>query len=209
MANLGTLKSRVATRLKDPNYQAVSEAEVTNVINDAIAFWAKRKFWFNDVSQNVTLVAGDPVLPSLSTDLEFIYDTAGIVINYASTRYRVNKVSVDEYDAMNVEGQGIPFAFTYRNGQYVLYYYPDAAYTAIVRGIKAYTALANDNDTNDFTTEAESLIMYEALSRAYAEFRQDEKMETYYSARAQNEYTNLKRKTRTLAGSGRNQVECM
>lgn len=209
MANLGTLKTRVATRLKDPTYSAVSEAEVTNVINDAIAFWAKRKFWFNDVSQNVTLVADDPVLPALTTDLEYIYDTAGIVINYASTRYQVNKVSSDEYDGMNTEGQGIPFAYTYRNGQYVLYYYPDAAYTAVVRGAKKYAALVNDSKTNDFIDEAESLIMYEALARAYAEFRQDDKMEAYYSARANNEYSNLKRKTRLLAGSGTNQVECI
>ena len=197
MATLGTLKTRVSARLKDPQNTSVSSAEVTNVINDAIAFWAKRKFWFNDVSQNVTLTENSPTLPTLSTPLEEIYQTNGIVINYGNNRWPLTKVTGDKYDELNVEGQGIPYCFTYRNGGYELYYYPDQAYTAVVRGIKAYEDLTGDDDTNDFTDEASDLIMYESLARAYAEFRQDDKMEAYYSARAESEYQNLKRNTRS------------
>ena len=207
MATFGEIQTRVSTRLKDPNNVDISASDVAAIVNDAIEYWSEEHFWFNEFEETVTLVQDDPNLPALTVTPIRIFKEDGIVINYASTRWPVSKVSSQEYDDMNVQGRGIPFAFTYRDGGYELYWYPDAAYSAVVRGIKAYTALSDSTDTNDFTDNAAVLIMYEALSRAYAEFRQDEKMETYYSARAENEAKKLKRRTRKNIASGRVAVE--
>lgn len=207
MTTLGTLVTRVSARLKDPSFTAVTRAEVVAVINDAITFYADDRFAFNEFEETVPLTAGNPLLTLVTNiDPERIYNTNGIVINYASNRWPLNKISSEEYDALNVQGRGIPFAWTWRNGKYEVYYYPDAAYSAVVRGLKSYPPLALDADTNDFTDSADNLIMYESLSRLYAEFRQDDKMEAYYTGKAASEYRNLQKKKRNLVGTGRIQV---
>ena len=211
MATFGTLITKASTRLKDANNTAVSRPDVAATINDAISHWSDERFWFNEFQETVTLVQNDPILPALSVTPLFLFDQGGIVIDYAQTRWPTRKVSSDEYDRMNVEGRGIPFAWTYRDGQYELYWYPDAAYSTIVRGVKAYTPFATDgsqdSQSNDFTNEAADLILYETLSRLFGEFRQDPKMEEYYANRALNEKAMLKTRTRRLVGTGRIQVE--
>lgn len=215
MATFGELQTKASTRLKDANNTAVSSADVADVINDAIQHWSKKRFWFNEFKEDVTLAVGDPVLPALPNNVTplYLFQENGLVINYASTRWPLAKVSPAEYDDLNAEGKGLPFAWTQRGDGLAieLYWYPDVAYTAVARGVKAYDRFAtngNENNlTNDFTVEAPDLILYEALSRLYGEFRQDPKMEEYYSNRAVNEYKNLNGQTRRNKATGRIQVQ--
>ena len=203
MATFGELQSKVSTRLKDPSNTSVSVSDVAATINEAIQFWSRERFWFDEFEESVALVQDDPDLPALSVTPKYLFETNGIVIDYASTRWPVRKISSIEYDEMNAEGRGIPFAWTFRNNGYELYWYPDAAYTAIVRGVKAYADLVDSSDTNDFTTNTPDLVMYEALSRLFGEFLQDPNMESYYSARTQNEFKSIKNQTRRGNASGR------
>lgn len=204
MATFAALQNKVSTRLKDPNNEDISAADVATIINDAVAHWSKKLFWFNEFEETVTLTVNDPALPLVTnTNPVEIFKHGGIVINYAQTRWPLRKVSSEEYDAMNVQGKGIPFVWTYRNDGYQLYWYPDQEYSTIVRGLKSYAALSGSSDMNDFTEEAPDLIIYEALSRLYAEFRQDEKMEAYYSGRAQDQYALLRKETNRRKATGR------
>lgn len=204
MATFAEMQAKVSTRLKDPTNTATTTASVADVINDAIAYWSRKRFDFNEFQEVVTLTANDPTVTLVTnTDPQYILNEDGMVIDYAQTRWPLKKVSSAEYDAMNVEGRGIPFAWTQRNNGFEVYWYPDAAYSLTVRGIKSYPRLADQSTaTNDFLTEAPDLILYEALSRAYAEFRQDPKMEEYYSNRATNEYQSHKQKTRRNKATG-------
>lgn len=213
MATFGELQVKASARLKDVNNTAVSASDVADVINDAIAQWKLKRFWFNEFEETVTLVQNDPILPALPNGvipLE-IFQEDGIVINYAQSRWPVRKISGSEYDDMNVQGRGIPYAFTQRDDEVELYWYPDAAYSAVVRGLKDYTRFATNgtqnNLSNDFTINAPDLILYETLARLFGEFRQDTKMENYYAARATNQYWNLQRRTRKALKTGRMRVE--
>ena len=204
MATFAALQSRVSTRLKDPNNEDVSAADVATVINDAIQHWSKKQFWFNEFKEDVTLTVNDPALVLVTNTAPVeVFKAGGMVINYAQTRWPLRKVSSENYDAMNVQGKGLPFAWAYRNDGYEVYWYPDQAYTVTVRGLKSYAALSGSSDMNDFTENALDLIVYEALSRAYAEFRQDDKMEGYYSGRAKNEYMTLRNETNRRRATGR------
>lgn len=207
MATFGGLATKASTRLKDADNTAVSASDVRDVINDAIQHWSKDRFWFNEFEETVTLTQDNPVLTLTTNTPLYLFQTDGVVIDFAQTRWLLKKVSSAEYDRMNTEGRGLPFAWTERNNQFEVYWYPDTDYTAIVRGIKAYARFATDGsaDTseNDFTTQAADLILYEALSRLFGEFRQDEKMEAYYQARTRNEYQSLKAQTRRDKATGR------
>lgn len=211
MATLGQLRVKASTRLKDANNTSVSTQDVATIINDAIAYWSREKFWFNEFEETVQLVQNDPVLPALTVTPLYLFKKDGIVINYASTRWLTRPVSGAQYDEMNVQGRGIPFCYTQRNGQFELYWYPDSNYDAVVRGLKYYEPFAvdgsDDGESDDFTENAPDLILYETLARLFGEFRQDPKMEDYYSNRAKNEYWGLQKRTRRLKSTGRIEVE--
>lgn len=211
MATFGQIQTKVSTRLKDANNTAVSAPDVAAVVNDAIEHWSKKRFWFNEFEEEVTLTVNDPALVLVTNTPLYLFQEDGVVINYSQTRWPLKKVSPSEYDRANTQGRGLPFIWTQRNNGYEVYWYPDVAYTAVVRGVKAYPEFATDgkenSQSNDFTTQASNLIMYEALSRLYAEFRQDDKMEAYYSARVRNEYQSLKAQTRREKSTGRLQVQ--
>lgn len=208
MATFAALQARVSSRLKDPSNVDISAADVAAIINDALRHWAKHRFWFNTFEETVILThngnANDRFFVlSANADPENIFKEDGMVIDYAQTRWPLEKVSPAVYDTLNTEGRGIPYAWTYRNGGYELYWYPDQAYSLVVRGLKRYSDLSAGADTNDFTDHASDLLMYEALSRLYAEFRQDDKMEAYYSGRAQDQYMTLRKETNRKNATGR------
>lgn len=204
MSTFVELKVEVARLLKDPNNQAVSAADIGAAINAAIRKWKKKKFWFNSFDEDVTLSVNDPVLPAPSgITIQRLFKTNGVVINYASSRWLVEKVSPQQYDAMNCQGKGIPFAYTYRDEGHELYYYPDAAYTARLRGLKDYDDLVDDADANDFTEDGEDIVLFEAAARCYAFYRQDEKMATYYENRTQDVKREFFAETNARLGTGR------
>jgi len=206
MATFEAIQQRVSSRLKDANNVDVSVSDVSATINDAIRYWSKRRFIFNTFRETVDLNPGDATVPALSiTPLE-VFETDGMVIDYANQKWPLKKISSEEYDDMDSQGRGTPFVWVYRNNSYEVYWLPDQDYTVVVRGIKKYDNLVNNVDTNDFTDNAEDLIIYEALARLMAEFRQDEKMEAYYSARAKDEYKNHKREVNKQIGTGRLQI---
>jgi len=203
MATFGELKTKIANRLKDPSNIAVTDSQLGDVINESIQFWSKRRYWFNEFEETKALVSNDPVIPALTTTPLYIFKDGGMTINYASTRWPLTKISPSEYDDINDQGRGIPFAYTFRNDQYEVYYYPEQTFNLVVRGVEKYADLSASGNSNDFTINAPDLILYEALSRTYAEFRQDEKMESYYQARALNEHKAITARTSRNNSSGR------
>jgi hypothetical protein len=184
----GTLQSRVAAVLIDPNSTAVSLSNVGQAINDAIQFWKQRKFQFNQRLVKLTLDVQDPYVlgygnsnpaypsaPVLPSD--FLYEDAenGFVIPYNNISYQIKKVPPHQYDRNNnYTAYGIPFIYTYRNGNYELYFYPNLAYTLNVYYIADYQYLVNSTDTNDWTNYADKLIEYDAIARLLADLRLDE-----------------------------------
>lgn len=195
MPTLSQMSSTISKKLVDDSNVAVTSAQIKTAINEAITYWKRRALWFNEFEETITLTAENPAF-SLSTNTPlYIFPKGGVAIDYSDQRYPLTKVSTSYYDRINAEFTGLPFLWTYRNDGFEVYYYPDQAYSVIVRGIKDYTAFATNGDddaeTNDWLTEAELVIQYWALSRLHGEFRQDEKMESYYTARAENEYENL------------------
>lgn len=207
MPTFAELKTAVSKRLLDANNTAVSSADVGDSINAAIRYWKQRTFWFNQKNQTVTLNIDNPIIPNFPIDFLYEIPEGGFVIDYSQTRWPLTKVDNATYENANVEGKGLPYLITFREGTWQVYWYPDQEYSLIIRYIKDYNDLVGDNDVNDFTTFADRLIMYDALSRLNAEFRQDEKMESYYSARAGNEYKNLNQRSNKVYGTGTMQIE--
>lgn len=204
MATFGDIQLAVSKRLLDPSNQAVSLSDVASSINDAIRYWKFRRFWFNEVYDSVTLtyqvgtipMTGDILVPSLQDD--------GFAIEYSSIRYPLAKVNQQDYDAVFEEnGYGLPYLYARVGQDFEVYPLPDRAYTLKRHYLKEYAPLVIPADTNDFTDFADRLIMLWSCANLTAEFRQDDKMETYYRSAAKDEYNQLGVMTRKSNSSGR------
>lgn len=220
MPTFAQLKTIVSRKLIDPNNTAISASDVGQAINDAIRFWRYRRFWFNESSTTLTMDINDPFVlgygntnssyplaPVLPSDFLEELPKDGFVIQYSNLSYTMNKVHPREYDNQNVRGQGLPYCYTWRNGNYEFYWYPNLAYTLSVYYFKNYVDLVSDNDNNDFTNLADQLVIYEALSRLSGEDRQDLEMNNSYAAKADREYSNLERRTFKKTASGKLSVD--
>lgn len=224
-----TIQTRVAARLIDPNSVAVSVSQVQQAINDAVFFWKSRKFFFNQKLAQLTMdtsAASDgsapsdpyvlgfgntnalyphaPVLPS-----DFLYEDEdnGFVIPYSNLKYTMVKKPPREFDAVNVSGVGLPYMYTYRNGNYEFYFLPNIAYTLNVYYRNDYAPLVNAGDNNDFTNFAGKLIEYDAVGRLLADLRLDDDRADRFFARAQQEYVNLKSRSSKQNATGQMSVE--
>jgi len=192
MATFGQMQTYVSARLLDPNNTAVPATSVADAINDALRYWKIRRMWFNTASQDLTLTQGNPLIPLPVDFLVELPMNDGFVIAYGDMRWPLIKKNPREYDDVYlVNGLGLPRIYTVKAGDYFCYFIPDQNYTIRVYYLKEYADLGNTSDTNDFTINAERLLELWALANLSAELRQDDKMEAYYRAAAQDEYKNL------------------
>ena len=154
----------------------------------------------------MTLVTDNPEVTNFPTDYQKPLE-GFCSIFYSQQYWKVTKVLPSIYDAENIQGKGIPYIITERAGKWYVYFIPDQDYTMQLYYLKDYAALQDDSDTNDFTEEAPALMRYDALSRLYGELKQDEKMEAYYTARAQAEFDVLKQQTQSRQRTGYLEIE--
>lgn len=203
MPTFAELKSKVSSRLLDKNNTAVSAAEVGTALNDAISYWKWKPFWFNEKEDSISLVSGTEEVTNFPTDFLTPAPTAPFVIRYGQVNWDVRLVTQIEYDGQFTEnGSGLPYIIAPRNDSWYVFFIPDQNYTMKVRYFQDYTDLSADDDTNDFTTYADQLILYDALSRLQAELRQGSEMETYYTARMKDEYQHLINQSNQRRGTG-------
>lgn len=205
MANFGEMTTYVSKRLIDPTNTAVDKSDVQGAINDAIAYWKFRRFWFNEVSDTAVLTSQDPSFPYPDNFLVPSVDDDGFAIEYGNVRYPMVKQTMQVYDALFLaNGYGLPKWYArIGNERYKCYPIPDRDYTVHRHYLKNYAALTNDSDTNDFTDNASRLINLWALGNLITELRQDNDSGNYYRAATQDEYRNLRVLTDKMNGSGK------
>lgn len=203
MATFAQIKAKISGRLLDPNNTAVSSADVASSINDAIRYWKSTEFWFNSAVSQQTMTAQDGTIPLPSDFFVPATQTGAFSVEYSEQRYILRKVSKLEYNATWMgNGYGIPQIYARIGQDYECYPLPDRAYTVNVYYLKDYDDLVNDGDTNDFTNNADRLITLWATANLISEFRQDEKMESYFRNAAVNEADQLATVSRAENASG-------
>jgi hypothetical protein len=209
------LNQTISKRLIDVNNTAISSADVGTAINDAIVFWKQKPFWFNQKTASVVMDINDPFImangvinskyplaPQLPSDFLWEEPENGFVIQYNQLSYSMKKKHPREYDAVNVQGNGLPRIYTWRDGNYEFYFYPNLAYTMNIYYYKEYAALVQPGDTNDFLTYADKLIEYDAIGRLLSDIRLDDDRAERFMKRAEAEYSNLKMRSRKQAATG-------
>lgn len=157
MTTYATMRSRI----EDEIYDATITTQVNSAILDAIKFYERKPFWFNQTtiswptvaSQELYGVADDADIPNVITFLEPIKLTAG------SYQHDVDAVP-HEWITRRQNGTTTaqPYAYSYFNLNVRLYPIPDQVYTVTAYVHYKLTALSADADTNAWTVDAEELI---------------------------------------------------
>jgi len=203
MATFGALQTAVSKRLLDASNTAVSASDVASAINETIAYWKFRRFWFNEIQDQVTLTAQDAVIPYTGDILVWNSENGSANIEYSNMRYQLTKINQQEYNNLWLgNGYGIPQYYARVGQDYVMYPLPDRNYTLNRTYLKEYDALVDASDTNDFTNYAERLVRLWTVADLIAEFRQDEKMESYFRNSANDAYRQLSVMSDKSDGSG-------
>jgi hypothetical protein len=203
MATFGELKTEIAAKLTDGDLQYPTTSQIGDTINSIIKRYDNKHFWFSEADEEITLNVNDPIVPDIPEDFKNEVNPGGLVIVYNQLRYPLAKIKPDIYDTYNVEGQGLPYCYTYRNGLYLLYFYPDQAYTLFLNYRKSYALLVGDDDENDFTIYTDRMIVYACLAEIYATYKRDPDMAVFYKGLAKEEFEEVMSETyeRTASGS--------
>lgn len=192
MATFSELQTKVSRRLLDANNTAVSSEDVADAINDSVRYWKYRRFWFNQGSMSETVTAQSAIIPLPSDFLVPVIQDAGFYIEYSELRYVLRKLDIEPYtEAWQGNGFGIPRSYVRIDNRYEMYPIPDRDYTIKGQYLKEYPPLVNDTDTNDFTDNADRLLVLWTCANLSGELRQDEKMEAYFRAAADDYFRQL------------------
>lgn len=193
MATLATLRTRILAKIEDGDIQNPTSAQVTDQINSTISYYSTKEFWFNEASATLTATVNNPLLSTgFPTDFKQLREPNALVLLDDQVRYNLRHVTPYEFDNVNVEGQGLPLMYTYRDGNIYLYFYPDQAYTVYLHYTKSYEALSTDGSSNDFTNYCERLVEYRTLADLLRDYRSDYERAAVYEKIADNEYQTIK-----------------
>jgi len=202
MATLSQIRSRVSRKIQDPDNNGVSAAVVDDEINRSVRYYENERFWFNDKQSNITLTSGSQAVPSIPSDVISELQVNGLTLIDDQVKIDLIKLPPDEFVERDDDQTGRPYYYTYRNGEYLLLPTPNEAYTLQFRYLKKYDDLSGDSDTNDFTDNAEDLIMLHTVKNIIAEDKQDPQLAGYYEGLEMSELKALRERSGNRNGSG-------
>ena len=174
MTTFGTMRDRIADELDRADLTSQIERE----IRSAVAFYEKKRFWFNEqridfptvASQEWYTSSDDSAIPNLLT-----LDIAKIAIG-ATNKYELELAPYAELEFASDGGEadeGQPTSLAYFQKQVRLYPIPDASYSVVMSGIFSLGDLSASADTNAWMTDGEALIRQRVRAMIYSNVIRD------------------------------------
>lgn len=203
MATLGQIRNRVGRKVQNPDFTGVLSASVVEEeINRSIRFYQNYRFYFNEARSTITLTADSNVVPSIPSDLlSPLYVNALMVID-DDIKVTLQKLSPTDFFNIDNEQTGRPEYYTYRDNQFLLIPVPEQNYELEFRYLKSYADLSGDSDSNDFTENAEDLIMIHTVKNIYAEDKQDPASASAYQTLEDQELSSLMTRSNDYNSTG-------
>lgn len=187
MATLGDLKTRIKTEMVRTDLDDELASTLALHIQRACEFFADERFWFNAYIGSLSTIPG-----SRTVDVPVSIRRVDRV-SIPSLLVEVREVLLTEFP--DFIASSIPQVYAYDNDALIMYPTPDQAYSLRLVGTKQIDAPVNDSDSNEWTNEAQDLIVARAKMTLYRDqFRDLEGVEIAKSA-TQEELTRLKRET--------------
>ena len=171
-------------------------AEIRREINNAIAFYGNKSFWFNEASMaQITTVQGQRYYP-LPANFASVLDVLSTLGNYTYRLEARTEQYLDQIDWGNNFWSGYPTDYSLWNGQIRLFPPPQGGLPVTVKGtvILAPTPLTNDTDNNAWLSSAEELIRTRAARQIYGRYIRDPEQYALYTQLEKEALSNLHEK---------------
>lgn len=200
MGTLAELKSRIALELTRTDLTA----QIANAVNDAIKFYGRERFWFNQ-SRNLTFntvpgqqaygAAANAAIPGLIKIDQICVGTE---------KYPLDRYSAPDFEVLTGghTANGKPCAFTYTDQEILLWPVPNDAY--VMRLYAFYKLpLLTDDEANAWTDDAEELIRSHAKQLLYLDPLEDDSGAARMQVKLTALLDGLRAETSARMGTGR------
>ncbi len=156
MSTFAQVKARVLAEIKRPGMTTEANAHVLR----AIEYYANRRTWKNEGTNQITLTA-NTATKAIPSGLR---DVSRVAVIVAGRDYELLKITRELMaDRQGADtGAGQPIEFSWEDTVFKFWPIPDAAYVVNVTGLYDDTALSADSDTNSWTTIGEDLVVARA-----------------------------------------------
>ncbi len=180
---------------------------ISNLVLDAIAFYAPERFWFN-LTDDTTFSLSSSQATYTSADSSMIprfreIDRFEVTIS-TNDKQALDKKSynwIKDYNQTNANSQPNYWAYW---GETLHVNLPDGGYEARLSGLVDLASLSVSTDVNAWTQrgKGKDLIKHHAKGLLYSEYLRDDVNAGRAIARAGQELTALKLRTSRLLGTG-------
>lgn len=155
-----TMIERIENEIDDDDLRD----EIKSAIQSAIAHYSRKRFFFNQVQFDFTMVADDEFFDSTDdSEIPNILAIDSMYITSGGIRYPLNPLSnsiIDDAQDGQVKARPENWAYVRKNIR--VYPISDGSYTATVEAWSRLGALVEDDDTNAWMTDGEELIRQRA-----------------------------------------------
>ena len=157
MTTFAILKARIADEIARTDLTANI---ITSVVS-AVAFYERRRFYFNEATTTFSTVSGqDYYSSSDNAAIATLIEIDSLLVTESGTKSPVIATDFQFIADQNNSSSatGAPQFYCYYKRNIRLSPFPDAVYTMTMAYVARLTALSADADTNAWTTDAEELI---------------------------------------------------
>lgn len=202
---LGDLKTRIADELA----RADLASQIALAITDAIDEACTHRFWFMEV-RGLSLPLSASTAQYTSEDIAGLIEIDRLALIVNGQRRTLRPSNDDTLDRWNdgTAPSGEPYAYSRYGDTLTLYPTPRATYTVLIDGLSRGLSLANDTDSNVWTTTGERYIRALAKRNVLADVIHDDSAAMTQDAlakRYREEYqaqTHARTATDTMAYNG-------
>jgi len=201
---LAAMKARIADELARSDIGA----NISNAINDAITFYQRKRFYFNETGPNgstFNTVAGQTTYSvSDDPDIPYMYDVDDLFITVANNNYTVKRIDPSQWRILQIPTfRGQPYQYMFLNQAISFLPIPDRAYQMQIVGHYKLAAPASDTEAdNHWMTDAERLIRSCAKRLLYQEVILDADGAAASQAAESESLDDLKSVTATMVRTG-------
>lgn len=162
MTTVGTMIDRIRD---EAECSTDLEPTILLHINDAIAHYRARRFWFNEQPTSSALTSTTTASNSYVSRYTGLIQLDSLRITVSGQKEELTQVGFEEMERLHdgSTSTGEPFLYCLYGDRIRLYPTPNDTYTLTWSGIfEDTTVLDDDADENAWTTEAEQLIRHRA-----------------------------------------------
>lgn len=204
MSDYGTMQSRIADELDRSDLTS----QIQNAIQDAIKFYQKDAFWFNDASDTFPTVDGTEsytIHTATASTTKFAEILSVTATLSGGTTYPLFRKTYEEIDAKQhnaTTSKGHPLEYAIFSEDMRLYPVPNGVYTITISGTVELSALSADVDTNAWMVEAEPLIRHKATEIVNRNVVRDHMEADRHEREAFKWFSSLQDRTTQLLATG-------